>query len=105
MSDKNPILEQEDYFAPYKEKISNLKNNPEVIEFDKVCYELFHMNPTGKRFIELIKEKYLMNALVQKGSPTYQIDVLWQEGFKDAFRMIVISIMSHEQRIHAGTNN
>lgn len=99
----NPFLQAEDYFKPYQDKIKDLRNQPEVIEFDKLCFELFEMNPSGKKFLELIKEKYLLLGLVQKGTPTYQIDVLWQEGFKDAFRMLVMAIVSHKQRIlHAG---
>lgn len=100
----NPFLQHENYFAPYEEKIKDLRNQPEVIEFDKLCFELFEANPTGKKFLSLIKERYLMMALVQKNTPTYQIDVLWQEGFKDAFRMLVVSVTSHQQRIIAGAN-
>lgn len=100
----NPFLEHENYFKPYEDKIKELRNNPELIELDKLCFELFAMNPQGKRFMEIATEKYLLYALVQKGNPTYQIDVLWQEGFKDAFRMLLMAVKSHEQRIQAGTN-
>ena len=104
MEEKNPFLEAENYYKPYEDKIKELRNNPELIELDKLCFELFEMNPQGKRFIELAKEKYLLYALVQKGTPTYQIDVIWQEGFKDAFRMILMALRSHQQRIQAGNN-
>lgn len=100
----NPFLEAENYFKPYEDKIKDLRNNPELIEFDKLCFELFEMNSQGKRFMEIAKEKYLTYALVQKGTPTYQIDVIWQEGFKDAFRMILMALKSHQQRIVAGSN-
>lgn len=100
----NPLLEAENYFKPYEEKIKDLRNNPELIEFDRLCYELFEMNPQGRKFIEIAKEKYLLYALVQKGTPTYQIDIIWQEGFKDAFRMLIMALRSHQQRIEAGTN-
>ena len=95
----NPILEQENYFKPYQDNIDALKNKPQVIEFDKLCYEIFVLNKSGQAFIELIKKRYLLNALCARGSNTYQIDVLWQEGFKDAFRMIINAGESHEQRI------
>lgn len=102
---KNPILEPEDYFKPYKENIETMKNNPELIEFDKLCYELFEMNPIGKKFLEIATDKYLIHSLVQRGSPTYQIDVLWQEGFKDAYRYLKLGVNSHNQRIKAGMNS
>ena len=103
-SEVNPFLIAENYWKPYEEKIQSLKNNPELIEFDKLCFELFEMNPQGKRFMDIAREKYLTHALVQKGTPTYQIDILWQEGFKDAFRMILMSLQSHAQRIKVGNN-
>lgn len=98
----NPILQQENYFKEYQEQIDNLKNNPSVIELDKLCYELFFKNELGKRFIEICKEKYLIPALAKPGTATYQLDILWAEGFKDFPRMLIMGIESHEQRIKAG---
>lgn len=104
MQEYNPFLEAENYFKPYEEKIKDLRNQPEVIEFDKLCFELFEINPQGKRFLEIVKEKYLMYALVGRGTPTYPTDIIWQEGFKDALRMLVMSVISHQQRIKSGNN-
>lgn len=102
--EENPFLKQENYYEPYAKKIEELRNNPELIEFDKICFELFEMNPMGKKFLEIAKEKYLLYSIIQKGAPTYQIDVIWQEGFKDAFRMLLIAIRSHNQRIQSGNS-
>jgi hypothetical protein len=102
---RNPLLEQEDYFAGYREKIEGLRNNPQLIEFDKLCFELFESNQLGKRFLELIKERYLIPALAKPGTATYQLDVMWAEGFKDFARMLLSSVISHQQRIVAGANN
>ena len=103
MEQRNPLLEQENFFAGYQKNIEELKNNPLVIEFDKLCFELFESNPQGKRFIELIIERYLLPSIVKSGTATYQIDVLWAEGFKEFGRMLIGSIRSHQQRIQAGT--
>lgn len=104
MEERNPFLEHENYFAGYQENIEKLKNMPQVIEFDKLCFELFERNEMGRRFIELITERYLLNSLAKPGTATYQIDVIWGEGFKEFGRMILGSIKSHQQRILAGTN-
>ncbi len=101
--EKNPILEQENYLKEYQEKIEELKNSPTLIEFDRLCFELFEKNEMGKRFIELVRERYLIPSLAKAGTATYQLDVLWGEGFKDFPRMIIGSIKSHQQRIIAGT--
>ena len=36
----NPFLQQEDYFAGYKKNIENMRNDPSLIELDKLCFEL-----------------------------------------------------------------
>jgi hypothetical protein len=101
--ERNPLIEPEDFFSGYNKSIQDHKNNPKVIEFDKLCYELFEHQEVGRHFMKLIEERYLIPSMVSKGNPTYQIDVLWQEGFKDAFRLIRTSVMSHQQRILAET--
>ena len=102
MNARNPILEAENYWEGYQKNIEALKNDPKIIAFDKLCYELFEGSKTGKAFIELVKERYLLPSLVSKGNPTYQVDVLWQEGFKDAWRSVISALISHKQRIEAG---
>jgi len=97
----NPFLQQEDYSAGYKQSVEDLKNHPEVLAFDKLNYELFS-SELGKKWIEVIKDKYLIPSHLDKGSPTYKTLVIWADGFKDFPRMILQHIMSHEQRIKAG---
>lgn len=101
MEEKNPYIEPENYFNKYNENIDALKNNPELLAFDKLCYELFENQEAGKKFIKLITDKYLIPSMVSKGNPTYQLDVLWQEGFKDFARMILSCLTAHKQRINA----
>ena len=100
----NPILEQENYFKQYQASIEQLKNHPEVLTFDKLCYELFEANPTGRKFIEYAENRYIFPSLAQRGSATYQIDVIWGEGFKEAFRTIKNAVTSHKQRIKSEMN-
>lgn len=97
--EKNPLLEPEDYFSGYNKSIEDLKHNPQIIEFDKLCYELFEHQESGRRFLEIITERYLLSSLSSRGNPTYQIDVLWEKGFKDAWIMIRTCVLAHKQRI------
>ena len=99
---KNPILEAENYFQQYQDNIDGLKNDPKLIEFDKLCYEVFHKSEAGKRLLEMAIDRYVIPPMAARGTPTYQIDVLWAEGFKDVFRIFRNAILSHEQRIQAG---
>lgn len=102
MEQNNPFLEQENFFAGYQKSIDELKNNPLIIELDKLCYELFECNEQGKRFMELVIERYLIPAMAKPGTPTYQLDVMWSEGFKEFGRMLLGAVKSHQQRIQAG---
>lgn len=102
-NEPNPILQQENFYSGYQKSIEDLKNSPESIEFDKLCYEIFEMNAQGKRFLELVKERYVVPAIVSRGTPTYQIDVIWAEGFKEFPRLCLSAIHAHKQRIIAGT--
>jgi hypothetical protein len=101
MQERNPLLEQENYFEGYNESINKLKNDPKVLEFDKLCYELFENNQAGKRFIELVTERYLLAPSGMPGSPTYQNEVMWAEGVRYAFLLLRNGVMSHKQRIVA----
>ncbi len=100
---ENPYLQQEDYLAGYQENIERLKNNPALISFDKLCYEVFNTE-MGKKFIDLIKERYLLPSLAHYTETNYKNVILWGEGFKDFPRMILNCIRSHEQRIKAEGN-
>jgi hypothetical protein len=101
---RNPFMEPEDYLAGYKENIDKLKNQPESIAFDKLCYEVFEAQEIGKKFLEFATNRFLIHSQIAKGNPTYQLDVIWQEGFRDAYRMIINHVQSHKQRIEAGEN-
>lgn len=101
---RNPLLEPENYLEGYNKSISDLKNQPEVILFDKLCYEVFEATEIGREFIKFVTARFLVGSQVTKGNPTYQLDVIWQEGFRDAYRMIMNHVQSHKQRIKAESN-
>lgn len=103
LEEENPLIQPENYFKGYDNQIEDLKHKPELIAFDKLCFDVFEHSECGRAFIELVKERYLIPSLVSKGNATYQLDVLWQEGFKDFVRMILSCITSHKQRIKAGS--
>jgi hypothetical protein len=102
MQERNPLIEPENFFQGYQQSIENMKNNPQVVEFDKLCFELFEMNPQGKRFIELITERYLLTVAGAPGSPTYPQECMWSEGVRYAFLLLRNSVKQHQQRIQAG---
>ena len=99
---KNPLIEQENYLEGYNKSIADLRNNPEVIEFDKLCYEVFEASEMGRKFLEFAKERFIVYSQITRGDKDYPTLCVWQEGFRDAYRMIMSHILSHKQRIKAG---
>ena len=102
--ERNPYLERENYFAGYQESIDKLKNRPDIVSFDKLCYEIFQNNESGRKFMEFVEQRYLIPSLANLQMTNYQQAVIWGEGFKDAFRTIKQAVMSHTQRIKAETD-
>ncbi len=98
----NPLLQQEDFMKPYQDNIEKLKDKPDALLFEKLCYELFAGNDSGKKFMEIVIERYLIAPLADKSNPNYALMVIWSEGFKDAFRLLRQCVTSHDQRIKAG---
>ena len=100
----NPLLKQEDYAAQYNENIEKLRNNPELVAFDKLCYELFYMNELGIEFLKVITERSLIPPMANRDSPHFSTMAVWAEGFKDCIRVFRSAGKSHEQRIKTGEN-
>lgn len=91
----------EDYWKNYQKSVDELKNNPEVVELDKLCYHVFKASKDGEKLLETFENRFVKPSLVQPNAQNYQTLLTFYEGFKEAFRMIKNSIESHEQRIKA----
>lgn len=98
----NEYLKEENYRAEYNESINNLKNNPEVVELDKLCYQVFKANPTGEKLLAKLFDRFILNALSNPANQNYRELVVYHEGFRDCIRMLRSSCLSHEQRIKEG---
>lgn len=101
---ENPLLKQEDYRAEYNESIEALKNRPELLMFDKLCYEIFEGTENGRKFMEYVTENYLIPPLANREEVNFPTKAVWAEGFKDFPRMIRSALKAHDQRIKAEVN-
>lgn len=100
MTEENPYLQPEDYFEGYKKKIDELKMRPELVELDKLCYQVFQ-SEDGKKLMNEFVERYLLPGFANPSIPNAGEVSLFYEGFKEAFRLIRGSIKAHQQRIDA----
>lgn len=96
----NPYLQQEDYFEGYKRKIEELKQRPDVVELDKLCFLVFQ-SEDGKKLLNEFTERYLLPGFVNPAMDNSGGAALYYEGFKEGFRLIRGSIRAHQQRIDA----
>lgn len=99
--ENNPFLQQENYFKGYEDSINQLKNDPSLLEFDRLCYELFEHQEAGRRFMELITDRYLLMPGSLPGSRTFDNEVKWAEGLRYAFLLLRNAVKAHKQRIEA----
>ena len=99
--ENNPFIQGTDYFKEYNESIQKLKNDPKALELDRLCYEALEINPSGKALIKVLDERFLIPGLANPGTPTFQIDLIFSEGIKAAFRILKNAVAAHAQRIHS----
>lgn len=104
MTKPNPYIDQPNYFEGYTKSIEGLKNHPEFVEFDKLCYEVLELNESGKKLLELLRERYILPALVNISNPNYQVACIWGEGIKEAFRILTNAVKNHANRLKMETN-
>jgi hypothetical protein len=98
--DENPYIKPENYYAGYQESVDKLKDNPEIVQFDKLCHMVLK-TPDGEALMNEIDKRYLIPSLASPAGANYKTMAIYTEGFKEAFRMLKACVMSHEQRIKA----
>ena len=98
--EENPFLKDENYFEGYQKSIDDLKQRPDLVELDMLCYMVFN-NENGKKLLNEFVERYIMPGFVNPSHPNAKEAGLYYEGFKEAFRLIRGSVKSHQQRIDA----
>ena len=97
----NPLIQPENYFQGYTDSVEKLKHNPELIEYDKLCYELFEHQEVGRKFMEHVINRYLLAPGGTPGSPTFANEVMWAEGLRYFILLLRNSVKAHKQRIEA----
>lgn len=101
----NPYLEPTNYYDGYNESIEKHKQNPELLAFSKLCYEVLHHNEQGKILLNFLKTNYVLPSLVNINAPQYKEQCVWSEGYKDAFRLLMKAVDTHIEYIKAETKS
>ena len=98
----NPFLKLEN---PYE----NIKQASEEVtkvqmELQQLCWQVFHVEPHGKRLMELLKERYLMRPLFTPDHPQSSNLCMFWEGFREAIRGFDNLGKQHQQYVNGVTN-
>lgn len=101
--EQNPLLQTEDPYANVK-TVQNAATDAQM-EFQRLCWELFHQDLRGKKFIELLKERYLMRPLFTPDHPQGSNQAMFWEGFREAVRSFYNYGLQHQQYINGVTNS
>lgn len=101
--ENNPFLQVPNPF----EEVQTSQNaaSREALEFQKLCWTVFHVEPSGKRLMELLKERYLLRPLFSPDHPQGQNQAMFWEGFREAIRSFHNYGLQHQLYINGVTNN
>ncbi len=62
---------------------------------------MFERQEAGRKFIELVTNRYLLAPSALPDSPMFDSQVKWGEGMRYAFLLLRNAVHSHKQRIEA----
>jgi len=101
---QNNEFGDENYFDGYNKSIESLKDKPETVQIDKLLYAVFE-TPNGKALMSELERRYVIPGLASRSSANYSEELIYCEGFKEAFRFMKTCITSHKQRIAVETES
>jgi len=101
----NPFLQPENFFEGYQEQIDEMRKNPNFIEMDKLCYEVFGRTEDGRKLLKLLEERFVLPGTpASLANPNYSLTCVYFEGYRDAYRQLIHAVKSYEARKNAEMN-
>lgn len=101
MDNTELLMGQEDYWAGYQASIDKLKNDPNVVEFDKLCFYVFGLSEEGKTLLDYFKNNILMASIPAKLDSNYDKACIYYEGYREAFRQLIHGTKNYQIRKEA----
>lgn len=102
--DNKLLVGQEDYWKGYNEGIQKLKNNPELIEFDRLCFMVFGASEDGEKLLNYFKEKILFPSIPGSADNNFDKRCIYYEGYKEGFRQLIHAVNNYKIRKEAEDN-
>lgn len=79
----NPLLKVQDPYENYKNSFADV--NDKNLEFQRLCFEIFHMNPNGKALWQQLLERFIMKQLFDINHPNVKEHSIWWAATKAAY--------------------
>ena len=98
----NPYLKVENPYEDYEKSVqANLanKHSQDVLKIQRLCYQVFHLNPEGKELFEELQNKFLLQSLYNPVQANVEHMALYWEGFRDCIRTFKQMSDMHGQMI------
>jgi hypothetical protein len=100
---ENPFLQVPNAYADV-EMLQDMASR-EGAEFNRLCWEVFHVNQSGARLYELLSERYLQRATFNPADPQATNLALYWEGFKEAIRGLHAFGLQHIKYVNGVESN
>ncbi len=105
MTNSNHLLEgQEDYWAGYQASIDSLKNDPEHVAFDELCFHVFALNEEGKKLMKYFEDHILLASVPTRLDANFDKACVYYEGYREAFRQLRYAAINYKKRKEAEDN-
>ncbi len=94
----NPYIASTNYMAGYQDSIDKIKEDKNVIDVERLCFETFVACKSGKKLINVLTERYINAATPAQLGPNYADACIYFEGFSGALRMLIQGANSYKDR-------
>jgi hypothetical protein len=94
----NPYIAPQNYLSGYQDSLNQFQETANQIELDRLCFEVFVANETGRKLMEVIKSRYIHTATPFKIGPDYKYACIYYEGLRQAYRGLEELAMSYKHR-------
>jgi len=84
--------------AGYKESLDAFLNSPDRLELDQLMYHVLGKTDDGKKLLSIFRDKFLTAATPGKMNGNYHHACIHHEGYREAFRYIIMMVESYKQR-------
>jgi hypothetical protein len=96
----NEHIEVPDPYKDYNKYVdSMLKNNPEMAEMGRLCYEIFMQNKDGQLLLKSLEERYIYVSHVNPKDTSAPTTALYWSGFTDCIKGLKMYATEHKKRI------